>query len=92
MGSEGTKIKSLSDSRFGSITFLFRLGGIPFQMKKTSTIYAIYTITAIFSACTTYVGMLVDVYVHRDDLGHAMTIMRVLIPITNALWVYSYCR
>jgi hypothetical protein len=29
--------------------------------------------------------MFADVYVHRDDLGHTMTTVRVLIPITNAL-------
>jgi hypothetical protein len=33
-----------------------------------------------------------DVYIHRDDLGRAMTTMRVLIPVTNIMWLYTYCR
>jgi hypothetical protein len=36
--------------------------------------------------------MLADVYVHMDDLGHAMTTMRIFIPSTNIVWLYTYCR
>jgi hypothetical protein len=92
MESDDTEIKSLTKSRFGSVIFLFRLAGIPFQMKTISTSYAVYMRTVITCACTTYAGMLVDVYVHMDDLGHSMTNMRVLIPVTNIMWIYTYCR
>jgi len=81
-----------SDRRFGSIILLFRLAGIPFHIKKMSIIYAIYMRTVIICASTSYLGMFVDVYVHRDDLGHAMTTMRVLFPVTNIMWLYTYCR
>jgi hypothetical protein len=92
MDSEVSKAKGLSDTRFGSITFLFRLAGIPFKMKKIPTIYTVYMTIAIICTCTTYVGMFADVYVHRDDLGHAMTTLRVLIPFTNSMWIFLYCR
>jgi len=36
--------------------------------------------------------MSVDVYVHWDDLGRAMTSMHVLLPVTNIMWIYTYCR
>jgi len=45
-------------------------------MKKMSTLYAIYMINAISCTCTTFVGMFVDVYIHRDDLGYTMTNVR----------------
>jgi hypothetical protein len=89
MKTEGRK---LSQCRFGSVIFLFRMVGIPCKMKKISTIYAIYMITVIISASTTYVGMFVDVYIHREDLGRAMSTMRVLIGYTNTMWTFSICR
>jgi hypothetical protein len=92
MESEDTKIKSLSERRFGSIILLLRLAGLPFQMKKISTIYAIYMTTAIICTCSTYVGTFADAYVHRDDLGQAMTTIRVFIPMSNVVWAYFCCR
>jgi hypothetical protein len=92
MDSEEPKLKGQSDSGFGSITFLFRLAGIPFKMRKISTIYAIYMTTVIICSCSTYVGMFADLYVHRDDLGHAVTTVRTLTSITNVMWIYLYCR
>jgi len=61
-------------------------------MKNTSTLYAIYMVTAISCTCTTFVGMLVDVYIYGDDLGHVMTNIRISIPCTNLLWILFYCR
>jgi len=87
-----TKLNELSESRFGSMIFLLRLAGIPFQMKKISTIYTIYMITVIICASTTYLGAIVDVYVHSDELGRAMTSMRALVSFTNAAWLFSNCR
>jgi len=85
MDNEVPEVKRLSNSRFGSIIFLLRLAGIPFKMKNMPTLYAIYMITVISCTCTTFVGMFVDVYIHRDDLGHVMTNIRVSIVLTNVL-------
>jgi len=92
MNRKETKLKGLSDSRFGSMIFLFKMAGIPIQMKKISTIYGVYMITVIICTFSTYIGMFVDVYIHRDDLRLAMTTMRILIPFTNIMWIYSNCR
>jgi hypothetical protein len=72
--------------------FLFKIAGIPVQMKKISTIYGVYMIIVIICTFSTYIGMFFDVYIHWDDLGRAMTTMRALIPFTNVMWIYSYCR
>jgi hypothetical protein len=92
MKRENIKLKSLMDRRFGSIILLLRLARIPFHKKKMSIIYATYMRTVIFSGVTTYLGMVIDVYVHRDDLERAMTTMLILIPLTNIVWLYTYCR
>jgi hypothetical protein len=92
MDYELSKVKGLSNSRFGSIIFLLRLAGIPFKMKNMSTLYAIYMITAISCTCTTFVGMFVDVYIHRDDMGHVIKNIRVSIAFTDLIWRLLYCR
>ena len=92
MNRKGTKLKGLSESRFGPMIFLFKIAGIPIQMKNISTIYGVYMITVTICTFSTFIGIFVDVYIHRDDLRHAMTTMRVLIPFTNVMWIYSNCR
>jgi hypothetical protein len=92
MYTEVPKLKRQSTIRFGSIIFLLRMAGIPFKIKKISPIYAIYMITMIICSCSTFIGMLVDVYIHWDELGRAMTNLRVSIQYTNLLFIYFYCR
>jgi hypothetical protein len=92
MKTEDQKTKRLPDSRFNSIISLLRLAGIPLKMKKISIIYTIYMITATFCNCTTFLGMFVDVCKHRDDLGHVMKNIRVLIAMVNNWWIYAYAR
>jgi hypothetical protein len=92
MDNEVPQVKGLSNSRFGSIIFFLRLAGIPIKMKNMSTLYTIYMIKVISCTCTTFIGMFVDVYIHRGDLGHVMTNIRVLIGFTKVLWILFYCR
>ena len=86
------KLKDLSEIRFSSMIFLFRMAGIPLKMKQMPTIYAVYMITVIVCSFSTFVGMFVGAYIHRDDLGRSMTSARVLIPVVNVIWTFSYCR
>jgi hypothetical protein len=90
MDSEEPKLKGLLKGRFGSNIFLFRLAGIPLRMKTMSTLYAVYMITVITCSCTTYVGMFADAYVHRGDLEHTMTTVRLLFPVIHMLWIHFY--
>jgi hypothetical protein len=92
MDSGEPKLKELSEERFGSIIFFLRLGGIPFKTRKLSTIYAIYMTTAIICSFTVFLGFFADLYVHLDDLGYAMTNMRLLISMTDVLWLLTCCR
>ena len=92
MNRQETKLKGLSEFRFVSMIFLLRFGGISLKVKRTSAIYTVYMVTVVTCSCSTYIGMLVDVYIHRDDLGRAMKTLRVLIPFTNVMWIFLYCR
>jgi len=92
MEREETKVKGLSEIRFRWIIFFLRLAGIPFKMKKMSTVYVIYMITVIICTCSMCLGMFVDVYIYRDDLSHVMSSIRPLIGISGAVWIYFSCR
>ena len=48
--------------------------------------------TVIICSCTTFLGLIIDLYVQWDDLERAMTNMRVLIPVTDILWLHTCCR
>jgi hypothetical protein len=92
MNRKEPKLKGLSENRFGSMIFLFRMGGIPLKMKKISTIYAVYMITVIICSCSVIIGMFLDVYIKCEELGRTMSSMRVLISFTNVMWISLYCR
>jgi hypothetical protein len=88
MEREETKVKGLSEIRFRSVIFLLRLGGIPFKMKEMSPVYVIYMLAVVISTCSTFLGLFVDVYINRGNLGHVVTTIRVLTGTAIALWIY----
>ena len=92
MNTQKTKVKELSEIRFSSMIFLLRMAGIPLKMKKLKPVYTIYMVTVIVCSCSAFIGMSVDAYMHRDNLGRAMSTIRVLISFTNIMWIFSYCR
>jgi hypothetical protein len=92
MEREETKVKGLSEIRFRWIIFFLRLAGIPFKMKKMLTVYAIYMITVNICTYSTLIGMFVDVYIHRNDLGRVMTNLRVLTGMSSLVWNYFSYR
>jgi hypothetical protein len=92
MEREGPNVKGLSEIRFSWIIFCLRVAGIPFKMKKLSTVFVIYMITVIICTCSSFLGMFVDVYIHRDDLVHVTTNIRALTAMTLVIWFYISCR
>jgi len=92
MEREEIKVKGLSEIRFSWIIFLIRLAGIPFKMKKMSIAYVIYMITVYICTCCMFLGLLVDVYIYRDDLCHVMLNIRSLTGIIAVVWIDFSCR
>ena len=87
-----TKLNGLSEIRFVSMIFLLRMAGIPLKMKKLKPLYTIYMVTVIVCSCSSFTGVYVDVYIHWDDLGRAMTTIRVLFSMANVMWIFSHCK
>ena len=92
MNIQDPKQKGLSEIRFGSMIFLFRMAGNPFKFKKVSPIFAVYMITVVICSYSTFIGMSIDACIHWNDLGRAIKTVRALFPFANAMWIYSYCR
>jgi hypothetical protein len=87
-----TKLKGLSEIRFGSTIFLLRMAGIPLKMKNLNPLYTISMVTVNVCMCCAFIGVYVDVYIHRDDLGRAMTTMRLIFSMANAMWIFLHCK
>jgi hypothetical protein len=92
MNIQESKLKGLSESRFGSMIFLFRIAGIPLKIKRLKPIYTVYMVIVTICSCSTFIAVSVDEFIHRDDLRRAMTTIRVLLSITNVMWIFSYFR
>ena len=92
MNTQKTQLKGLSESRFDSLIFLLRIAAIPLKMKKQKSIYSMYMVTVTVCSYSTLIGLSVDVYIHMDDLGRAMTTTRALFSIANVMWIFSYSR
>jgi len=81
------KVEGLLEIRFSRIIFFLRLAGIHFKMKKMSTLNAIYMINVTVCTCSTFLGMFVDVYLHRVDMRHTTTNIRDLTEMTSVVWI-----
>jgi hypothetical protein len=92
METEETKEKRQLEIRFRWMIFFLRSAGIPFKIKKISTLYFIYIVTVNICTGSMFLGLFVDAYIHRGDLGYVMTTIRLLSAATSIVWIYISCR
>ena len=83
---------NLYDSRFKIILFIFRLGGVPFNLKSVSRIYTVYSATIILCFYITTVSLFMDTFVHRGQLVYAMKKLRVVVLTTILVWMHLSFR
>ena len=68
-----------SESRFKVLLFLYRMGGIPLNMKSVSRLYAVYNGSLIVCFYITYFCVGVDTFIHRHQLSLAMKNFRIFL-------------
>jgi hypothetical protein len=83
---------SLFESRFKVLLFIFRLGGIPLNMKSISRLNAVYNATVIVCFYITNFCVCADTFVHRHQLKLAMQKFRVLLALQMAVWSHFSAR
>jgi len=83
---------SLVENRFKVLLYLYRIGGIPLNMKSVSTLNALYNATVIVCFYVTHICVGVDLLVHRHQLKLAMQKMRVYFGMLTATWLHFSVR
>ena len=84
--------KSLIENRFKVFLFLYRMGGIPLNMKSVSRLNAVYNISLIVCFYITNICVGVDTLVHRHQLSLAMQKFRVYLGMLMITWMHFCVR
>jgi hypothetical protein len=72
----------LSQRRFGTILFLFKLAGIPLGSYSVSRVRNVYNATLALCHYFTYVSCVMDVYVNRSNLEELVKSIRLCLSMT----------
>jgi len=83
---------SLVENRFKVLLFLYRIGGIPLNMKSVSRLNALYNATVIVCFYITYICVSVDLLVHRHQLKLAMQKLRNSLTMLIVTWTHFSVR
>ena len=90
--SHSSNNKSFIENRFKVILFLYRLGGIPLNMKSVSKLNAVYAFSIIVCFYITYFCVGVDTWVHRHQLKLAMQKLRNSLGMLMVMWLHFSAR
>jgi hypothetical protein len=80
------------ESRFKTLLFLWRLGGIPLHMKSVSRANTLYNVTVIVCFYITNLCLGVDTFVHRHQLRYAMKKFHLLLGMQTIMWTHFRVR
>ena len=83
---------SLTENRFKDLLFLYRIAGIPLNMKTVSRLNAVYNATVIVCFYITYICVGVDLLVHRHQLKLAMQKLRIYFGMLMITWLHISVR
>jgi hypothetical protein len=82
----------MADRYFRVPLFLVRMSGIPVSLQKVSKLNSLYN--QISTACfyVTYLSVIMDYVVKKDDIEEAMKNVRMLFGMAVLTWMHSYLR
>ena len=78
--------------RFKVLLFLYRLGGVPLNMKSVSRLTAVYNVSVIVCFYVTYFCVSVDTFLHRHQLSLAMKNFRIFLGMLIITWLHFSVR
>jgi len=87
-----SKNNRLVENRFKVLLFLYRMGGIPLNMKSVSRLNAVYNFSLIVCFYITYICVGVDTLVHRHQLKLAMQKLRIFLGMLMIMWLHFSVR
>jgi hypothetical protein len=80
------------ESRFKVLLFLYRIGGIPLNMKSVSRLHAVYNVSLIVCFYITNLCVGMDTFVHRHQLSLAMKNFRMFLGMVIFTWSHFSVR
>jgi hypothetical protein len=83
---------NLNESRFKTLLFVLRLGGIPLNIKSVSAVNTLYNATIILCYYVTMMCLYMDTFVHRHHLVQAMKKLRVIMGMQGCVWMHFSLR
>lgn len=83
---------NITEDRFKSLLFLFRLGGLTLNMKSVSTIRRMYSAFVMVCFYATSLCLFMDSFVHRHELVQAMKKIRILMGMQLITWIHFSLR
>jgi hypothetical protein len=82
----------LNQSRFKTLLYFLRLGGIPLQLKSPSKLNNLYKTVCVVCYYSSFVCGFMDTFVHRHDLNEAMKKLRVNFAMLFVAWMHFSLR
>jgi hypothetical protein len=82
----------MADSYFRVPLFLVRLSGIPINMPKVSKLISLYNETSTVCFCCTYLSVIMDFVVKKDNMEESMKNFRMLCGMAVISWMHFYLR
>jgi hypothetical protein len=82
----------LIEIRFKVLLFLYRLAGIPLNMKSVSRLNTLYNASIIVCFYITYFCVGVDTIIHRQQLSIAMKNIRMFLGMLMITWLHVSVR
>jgi hypothetical protein len=84
--------KKLSNSRFKTLLYFLRVGGIPLQNKSLTKINSLYKAVCVVCYYSSFACAFMDTFVHRYDLMEAMKKIRVFFAMSLVAWMHFSLR
>jgi hypothetical protein len=82
----------LNHSRFKTLLYLLRLGGISLQIKSLSKLNSLYKTVCIVCYYSSFTCGFMDTFVHRQGLKEAMKKLRVNFAMLVVSWMHFSLR
>lgn len=82
----------LNQSRFKTLLYFLRLGGIPLQIKSLSKLSSLYKAVCVVCYYSSFMCGFMDTFVHRHDLNEAVKKLRINFAMLLVTWMHFSLR
>ena len=92
MKSETSCDDKIQQDRYMASLYILRLGGISLNIKSLSKFNTLYNAACVVCAYITLFCVIMDAFVHRDDLVQVLKKLPVILGISLVVWIHFCLR